>query len=105
MILTLTTCEPLAGMFSSECSYFEVKVQETVYNPPHPAVRAGQDRRGEGFPPVQVLDRAVPAERPSKPKIRLNMAVAGATSLLLGALLAFFLEYQEGLKRRLPPTM
>ncbi len=42
---------------------------------------------------VQVVDRAIPAERKSRPKIRLNMALAGVMSLFVGTFLAFFLEY------------
>ncbi|MEK6697987.1 MAG: Wzz/FepE/Etk N-terminal domain-containing protein [Nitrospirota bacterium] len=44
---------------------------------------------------IQVVDRAVPAERRSRPKIKLNMALAGVTSLFAGVFLAFFLEYLE----------
>jgi uncharacterized protein involved in exopolysaccharide biosynthesis len=42
---------------------------------------------------VQVIDRAVPAERKSRPKIGLNMMLAGITSLFIGVFIAFFLEY------------
>ncbi len=38
---------------------------------------------------MQVLDRAVPAERHSKPGLRLNLAIAGVTSLFVGIFLAF----------------
>ncbi|MGH7947491.1 MAG: GumC family protein, partial [Opitutaceae bacterium] len=46
-------------------------------------------------PVVQVLDRAVPPMYKSGPKIRLNMALAGAVSLFLGSFLAFFLSYLD----------
>lgn len=78
----------------------EVKVQETVYTLLTQQLEQAKIAEARDFPTVQVLDRAVPAERPSKPKIRLNVAVAGATSLLLGVLLAFFLESLKGLKSR-----
>lgn len=42
---------------------------------------------------VQVVDRAVPAERKSRPKISQNMMLAGITSLFIGVFIAFFLEY------------
>ncbi len=48
---------------------------------------------------VQVVDRAVPAGKKSSPKIRLNMALAGAMSLLIGIFLAFFLENLSGRKK------
>ncbi len=44
---------------------------------------------------IQVVDRAVPAERKSRPKIRLNMALAGVMSAFIGLFFAFFLEYLE----------
>jgi uncharacterized protein involved in exopolysaccharide biosynthesis len=41
---------------------------------------------------VQIVDHAVPAERKSRPKIKLNMALAGMLSLLIGMFIAFSLE-------------
>ncbi len=41
---------------------------------------------------IQVVDQAIPAERRSKPKIKLNMALAGFLSLLIGVFIVFFLE-------------
>jgi uncharacterized protein involved in exopolysaccharide biosynthesis len=40
---------------------------------------------------ILVVDRAVPAERKSRPKIALNMALAGVASLFIGVFIAFFL--------------
>jgi uncharacterized protein involved in exopolysaccharide biosynthesis len=48
---------------------------------------------------VQVVDRAVPAERKSSPKIRLQMTMAGAVSLFIGVLIAFVLEYLSRQKK------
>ena len=45
------------------------------------------------FPTVQVLDRAVPAVRHSRPNLRYNLKVSGALSLVVGGLLAFFIEF------------
>ncbi len=42
---------------------------------------------------IQVVDRAVPAERKSRPKIKLNMMLAGVASLFIGIFIAFFLEF------------
>ncbi|HEX9021137.1 MAG TPA: hypothetical protein VF903_07740, partial [Nitrospirota bacterium] len=41
---------------------------------------------------IQVVDRAVPAERKSRPKIKLNVALAGVLSLFAGVFIAFLLE-------------
>ncbi len=48
---------------------------------------------------VQIVDHAVPAERKSWPRIKINMAVAGVLSLLIGMFLASFLENRS--KRQL----
>jgi succinoglycan biosynthesis transport protein ExoP len=56
------------------------------------------------LPIVQVLDRAVTAERHSKPRLRLNLAIAGVTSLFMGIFLAFFVEYLRNLPGRARPT-
>jgi uncharacterized protein involved in exopolysaccharide biosynthesis len=47
---------------------------------------------------VQVLDRAVPAERPFKPRLRVNVAVAAVASLFVALCLAFSLEYVRTLR-------
>ncbi len=44
---------------------------------------------------VQIVDHAVPAEKKSRPKIRLNMALAGVLSLFVGVFIAFLLENQS----------
>ena len=42
---------------------------------------------------IQIVDRAIPAEKKFRPKISLNMALAGFTGLFVSLFLAFFLEY------------
>ncbi len=49
---------------------------------------------------VQVVDRAVPAERKSRPKTSLNMMLAGITSLFISIFIAFFLEFLAKHKKR-----
>jgi len=41
---------------------------------------------------IQVIDKAVPAERKSRPKIKVNMMLAGVLSIFIGIFIAFFLE-------------
>ncbi len=48
---------------------------------------------------IQVIDKAVPAERKSRPKIALNMMLAGVTSLFAGVFVVFFLEYLSKQKK------
>jgi uncharacterized protein involved in exopolysaccharide biosynthesis len=77
----------------------DVKVQETVYTLLTQQLEQAKIAEARDMPTVQPLDTAVPADRKSKPKIKLNMAVAGITSLLMGVLLAFFLEYLASVKQ------
>jgi len=78
----------------------DVKIQETVYNLLTQQLEQAKIAEAQDTPTVQILDRAVPAERKWKPRIRLNMALAGAASLFMGIFLAFFLEYLSGLRKR-----
>ena len=73
----------------------DLKVQETVYILLNQQLEQAKFSEAQDTPIVQVLDRAVPAIYKSKPKIRLNMAIAGAVSLFFGIFLAFLLEYLE----------
>jgi len=42
----------------------------------------------------------VPAERPSKPRLGLKLALAGVGSVVGGIVLAFMVEYVRNLRRR-----
>lgn len=77
----------------------EVKIQETVFGLLTQQFEQAKITEARDTPLVQLLDKAVPAERRSKPQIKLNMAIAGGISLLVGVFLAFFLEYLERLRR------
>ena len=71
----------------------ELKVQETLYAMLISQYEQAKLAEARDTPTVQVLDPAIPAERKSKPSIRLNMMIAGALSLFVGIFLAFILEY------------
>jgi tyrosine-protein kinase Etk/Wzc len=78
----------------------DMKVQETLVTLLTQQLEQARISEAKDFPVVQVLDRAVPAERPSKPRLRLNLAVAGVTSLFVGIFLVFFVEHLWNLPRR-----
>jgi uncharacterized protein involved in exopolysaccharide biosynthesis len=78
----------------------EVKVQETVYGLLTAQFEQAKINEAKDTPTVQVLDRAVPAERKSKPKTVLNTAIAGLLSLFVAIFLAFFLEYVERIRKQ-----
>jgi uncharacterized protein involved in exopolysaccharide biosynthesis len=80
----------------------EVKVQETVFTLLTQQFEQAKIAEARDTPVVQVLDKAVPAELKSKPKVKLNMAIAGALSLFVGIFLAFFLEYVERVRKQAP---
>jgi len=77
----------------------EVKVQEALNTMLTSQYEQAKIAEARDTPSVQVLDPAIPAERKSKPTIKLNMLVAGVLALFLGIFLAFFLEYLERIKR------
>src|SRR5260370_10681697 len=52
------------------------------------------------LPVVQVLDKAVPPERPSRPKLVLTLLIARVAGCFLAIFSAFSLEYVQGLRRR-----
>jgi uncharacterized protein involved in exopolysaccharide biosynthesis len=78
----------------------EVKVQETVVMLLTQQVEQARLSEARDLPVVQVLDQAVPAERPSKPRLGLNLAIAGVGSVVGGIVLAFMIEYVRNLRRR-----
>lgn len=82
----------------------EVKIQETVFNLLTQQLEQAKIAEARDTPTVQVLDKAVPAERKSKPSTTLNMAITGALSLFIGIFLAFFLEYLERVRQQQKPA-
>jgi uncharacterized protein involved in exopolysaccharide biosynthesis len=71
----------------------EVKIQETVFTLLTQQYEQAKIAEARDMPVVQVLDKAVPAERKSKPKTVLTSAIVGVLSLFFAIFLAFFLEY------------
>ncbi len=78
----------------------DAKVQETLVTLLAQQVEQARLAEARDMPVVQVLDRAVPAERPARPRLRLNLAIAGVTSLFVGVCLAFLREHVRALPRR-----
>jgi tyrosine-protein kinase Etk/Wzc len=71
----------------------EVKIQETVFALLTQQFEQAKIIEARDAPTVQFLDKAVPAEFKSKPRVKLIMAIVGALSLFIGIFLALFLEY------------
>ena len=70
----------------------EVKVHEVVVMLLTQNLEQARINEARDMPVVQVLDTAIPAERPAKPSLKLNLALAGLASLLASMLLAMFLD-------------
>ncbi|MDE3224258.1 MAG: lipopolysaccharide biosynthesis protein, partial [Nitrospirota bacterium] len=81
----------------------ELKVQETLYAMLTSQYEQAKLAEARDTPTVQVLDPAIPAERKSKPSIRLNMMIAGVLALFVGIFLAFFLEYLGRIRSQQTP--
>lgn len=77
----------------------DVKVHETLVILLTQQLEQAKLAEAKDLPIVQVLDYAVPAVRPSKPRLRLNLAIAGVTSLLGGIFLASVVEYLRNFLR------
>lgn len=72
----------------------QVKVQETLFTLLTSQHEQAKIAEARDTPTVQVLDPAVPADKRSRPRLLLNLAVACALSLVVGVFLAFFLDYR-----------
>ena len=72
----------------------QVKVQETLFTLLTSQHEQAKIAEARDTPTVQILDTAVPADKRNRPRILLNVAVAGVLSLIMGVLAAFFLDYR-----------
>jgi uncharacterized protein involved in exopolysaccharide biosynthesis len=75
----------------------DLKVQETLYALLISQYEQAKLTEARDTPTVQVLDPAVPAEKKSRPRISINMLIAGILSLMIAIFWAFF---RESLDRR-----
>jgi uncharacterized protein involved in exopolysaccharide biosynthesis len=80
----------------------DLKVQETLYALLVSQYEQAKLTEARDTPTVQVLDPAVPAEKKSRPKISLNLLIAGMLSLLIGIFWAFVREALDRRKARVP---
>jgi uncharacterized protein involved in exopolysaccharide biosynthesis len=78
--------------------YRNVKVQEAVYTLLTQQLESLKLSEASELPQVHFLDRATAPGSVSGPRIARNMSVAAAASLILGVLLALFLDYVERVK-------
>jgi len=77
-----------------------VKVQETLVTLLSQQMEQARIAEAKDLPVVQVLDRAVPAERHVRPRVSLNLMIAGAISLFAGVILSLSFENLGGWRQR-----
>lgn len=75
-----------------------LKVQETLFTLLTSQAEQAKLAEARDTPTVQVLDSAVPADKKSRPRIALNMVIAGVLAVFLSIFLAFFLEYLQRMR-------
>lgn len=78
----------------------DVKIGETLVTLLSQQLEQAKIGEAKDLPIVQVLDRAVPAERHSRPTLLLNVVLAVVVSLFGGIVLAFILEYFKNARSR-----
>jgi uncharacterized protein involved in exopolysaccharide biosynthesis len=81
----------------------DLKVQETLYALLISQYEQAKLTEARDTPTVQVLDPAIPAERKSRPKILLNVLIAGILSLIVGLFWAFIRGAMDRRKAEFSP--
>lgn len=82
----------------------QVKVQETLFTLLTSQHEQAKIAEARDTPTVQVLDPAVPADKRTRPRVLLNVAVAGVLALVIGVFVAFFLDYRARVRQVSTPT-
>ncbi len=80
----------------------ELKIQEALFQLLTQQYEQYKIEETKDTPTVQVLDKAFPPERKSRPKRASLILIAGIASLLLSVLFSFGLEYLDRTKRQKP---
>ena len=80
----------------------DVKIQETVLTLLTQQFEQSRISEAKDLPMVQILDAATPPEKHARPKLIINVAIAGALGLVFAVMLALFLDYIAKLRRMRP---
>lgn len=75
-----------------------VKVEEAVYGLLIGMLESAKLSEAKDIPTVQIMDAAIPPLYKSHPRTMQNILIAGALALVLGVLLAFFMDHLEHLQ-------
>jgi len=77
----------------------DVKVQETLVGILAQQFEQAKLIEARDMPVVQVLDRAVALEQHTKPRLRVNLAIAAIAGLLIAVVIAYSVEFVRGLAK------
>jgi len=77
----------------------KVKIEESVYGMLVGMLESAKISEARDLPIIELMDSALPPAFNSKPKTRMHVLAAGVLSLVLGILLAIFLDYLNRLRR------
>jgi len=80
----------------------EVEIQEAIFELLTQQYEQAKIQEKKDTPTIQVLDKAVPPERKTKPKRAFLVGIAGVASLFLSIIFVFALEYLKNSKARNP---
>ena len=82
--------------------YRELKIQESIFELLTAEYEKAKIEESKDTPTIQILDRAVPPERKSKPKRSYMVAFAGGFSLLFSIFFVFFKEFLDRTRENNP---
>ena len=80
----------------------DLKIQEAIFELLSSQYEQAKIQEAKNTPTIQVLDRAVPPEKRSRPKRAMMVILAGIASLFVGIVFAFGLEYLQATRKRNP---
>lgn len=73
----------------------DVIIQEMIYKFLREEYERAKILEVREVPKIEILDKAIPPTKKIKPKVKLNVLIAGFLSIFGGIFLSFFLEYLE----------
>lgn len=80
----------------------DLKIQEAIFELLSSQYEQAKIQEAKDTPTIQVLDRAVPPEKRSRPKRAMMVILAGIASLFVGIVFIFGLEYLQIIQKRNP---
>jgi len=80
----------------------DLKIQEAIFELLSQQHEQAKIQEAKDTPTIQILDRAVPPEKRSRPRRTVMVILAGVASLFVGVIFVFGLEYLKAYQKRNP---